>query len=743
MKQSTLVPTVLLIGFLSLLASSLHAETVQSSYYHTFENMHTFSTFYPRTENSEGEKATLQYIRRRIEEIGVSYRTSSLDSYEGFHSFSSSIRVSIEGSRNDSLYFVFPLNHPPESAVDESYAAGLALALDFVEEISRGPMPPVNIEVLFLGAEKGQKADYRLGSRAFLQDFSPSAGSAFVYIDLAELPSELEVLPAGTGRVGPAWMVDRMHEALFASESGYHMSATSFQIHRLGLNDRPCPIDPYLESGFPAVYLRGNSNGGEDASPIPFSELTAYLLRFTEQFDTGIPDRWDSHYFFFKLDRYLLLFGESFYAVLILLILSLTLLYPFLRPKRFIKYARSILRHFSVVPILFGFMLLFLYLSTLLLDGVMSFRGIDSLWRAAPLTFLALKVSAAAILFSLSQYLLTRIHLRRLRGSFYSASALVFLLFDIILLTIVDISLTFYGMWIFFFAFLFTGTRTRTMKVVYLLLSFSLAVVLLTSIFLVPHYGAVRGVLLSEWRGNLIIALNLLPFMLMLIRIRMLFHHPNPRITRWIILATELVLVAVVSVLTWNLLTFQPYAEPRKQPLHVREQISVAEANRTIRIKSPLDIGELDLSGESYRLEKKIEATSFFSRLPFPETHLSMEIEKSGFLGRAIYRATLSPVGNPEEIEIRLQSEEAIVLYDCSFPVSQSPDRRSLTVHIGRNPPVPLSFSFTVPAGFSGKLIAQSTYYTAPYSAELPTERFEVDYRLHESLLTPITGRGE
>jgi hypothetical protein len=627
--------------------------------------------------------------------------------------------------------------------VDESHAAGLALALALVEAISNGPLPPVNVEVLFLGAEKGREEGYQLGSRAFLQDFSPDAHAAFVYVDLENLPAEIEVLPAGTGHVAPAWMVDRIHETLFSSEAGYHMSSNSFQIHRLGLNDRPSPIDPYLEAGFPAVYLTGHGSGGTPASPIPFSDLSSYLLRLTGQFGSGIPDRWDTHYFFYKFDRYLLLFGESFYAVLILLILSLTLLYPFIRPKRFIKYARSILRHFFTVPILFGFMLLFLFLSTLLLQWVMSVRGIDNLWRTAPLSFLALKVSAAAILFSLSQYLLTRIHLRRLRGSFYSASALVFLLFDIILLTMVDVSLTLYGVWIFFFAFLFTSARTRTMKLVYLILSFSLAAVLLTYVFLVPHYGAVRLILLSVWSGNLIITLNLLPFMLMVIRIRMLFHHPNPQITRWIILTTDLVLVAFVSVLSWNLLTFQPYAEPRKQPLRIREHISVAESNRTLRIESPLDIGEFDLRAESYRIEKTVDKTDFSSRLPFPEEHLEMEIEKRGFLARAIYRTTLRPVRNPEEIEVRLQSEEAIVLYDCSFPVSRSPDRRSLTVHIGRNPPTPLRFSFTVPAAFSGELVARSTYYTPPYRAALPDERFEVDYRLQETVRSRITGGGE
>ncbi len=724
------MPMLLLLGLPALLCAPLHAETSQESYYHIFEDMHTFSTFYPRTENSPGEKATLRHIERRLENLGVSYRRYGLDTYEGFHSFSSTIEVEITGRSEETIYYLFPLNHPPGAAVHESNAAGLALALSLIERLSE-TTPPLGLKILFLGAETGEEPEEQLGSRAFLQNFSPENPVAFLYIDIDKLPARLSVEPAGTGMVAPAWMLQHLHESLYKSRTPYRMSPARFQIHRLGINDRPTPIDSYLREGFPTIYIGGSPTGAEEALPLPFSTLENFLLDFSLEFsDSHLPQRWDTHYFFLKLNEYLLLIGEVYYVVLILLLLAVTLLYPFVRSKRFIKYMRSIGRHIFTVPILFAFMLLFLYLSTLLLERIMEYRGIPSLWRIDPPLFLALKVSAAAVLFSLSQHIFSLTNLRRLRGSFYSASALLFLLFDIVLLSTVDISLALYGVWIFFFSFLFSSSRSRIMKLLYLLLAFSLAAVLLVRIFWEPHYEAIRLILLSKGKGNLMIALNLLPFMLMLLRLRMLFHHPNPRITRTLILGTDFILLFLVTALTWHILSFQPYSEGSKQPLMLSEQISVDERNRTMEIKSPADFGGLTALGADFRVEPPKEDSSYIERLPYREGYLETSIEQRNFLGRTITRLTVDTKHPPRKINLVLKSEEAILLYDCSFPVTYSTDRRSLRIHIGRNPPVPLDVSFTVPGDFTGTLSLQSLYTEAPYELVLPVERFDIDYRM-------------
>ncbi|MFO7848639.1 MAG: hypothetical protein R6V67_01655, partial [Spirochaetia bacterium] len=505
MKQSTFFLVFLFTG-----SFLVQADNVQPSYYHTFRDMHTFSTYYPRTENSPGERSTLNYIKKRLGDLEVSYNTVSLGSFSEFHSFSSTIEARIKGRSSDTLYFIFPHNHPPEAGVDESYAAGLSLALSFIEEISSST-PPVSLGFLFLGAEKGRDPDYRIGTRAFLQDFSPPHRAAFVYVDLQEMPARIEVQPGGTGDVGPAWILERMHEALSVSKVKFTLNTTKFQMQRIGLSDTPSPIDPYLEAGFPAVYMsqdeepRNEGNTDNGAPPVAAGNILDFFKTFTEKFEEGIPEKWDTHYVFLQREDSLFLITEAYYVLVILAIFAAALFYPFARPKHFLKYFRSISRHFLTVPLLFALMFLFLFLSTMLLNFIMNQREIASLWRLHPLLFLGLKVITAAFLFAVSQVLLKAIHLNRLRGSFYSASAIVFLLFDVVLLSIADISLTIYGVWILLFAFLFSSTRSRIFKAVFLAASFTPAAVLLVRIFTEPHYEAIRLLLLSGGTGNLII----------------------------------------------------------------------------------------------------------------------------------------------------------------------------------------------------------------------------------------------
>ncbi len=320
--------------------------------------MHNFSLFYPRTENSEGERETLAHIEERLESLGISYERTGLGGFPGFHSFSSNIDAHIEGNSPDSIYFIVPINHPADAPIHKSYNLGPALGLALAEGLA-GMDLPISVHILFLGAEKGRDPAYHIGSRAFLYRFTPGHNVAFVYMDFESPPSVLAVRPAGTKAVSPAWMLEGMHQALFAAKTRFKIENSSFQIHRLGLNDRPSAIDPYLDAGFPALYLY-QDNDESLQQPIPPSDLLTTLILFVSSFNEGLPSRWDSHYQFFQLEEYLILVNEVYYVVLLLLLLAATLMYPFVRSKHFFKYARSILRHLFIVPLLLLIMVIHL-----------------------------------------------------------------------------------------------------------------------------------------------------------------------------------------------------------------------------------------------------------------------------------------------------------------------------------------------------------------------------------------------
>ncbi|MFO7730688.1 MAG: hypothetical protein R6V86_07980, partial [Spirochaetia bacterium] len=125
-----LIKRIVCITVLSLLAAlTILVALPFPSSYHTLEDMHTFYEDYPRFENSENEKRTFEYISNELEDKNIDYRQIDLGGFDNFHSFSSIIEANFQGTSDNDLYFIFPVNHPMDAAQEESGAAGLALAL--------------------------------------------------------------------------------------------------------------------------------------------------------------------------------------------------------------------------------------------------------------------------------------------------------------------------------------------------------------------------------------------------------------------------------------------------------------------------------------------------------------------------------------------------------------------------------------------------------------------------------------
>ena len=511
------VKKIALFTVLSLLLPIIYLFAAPSgTSYHTFEDMHTFSTYYPRHENSLNEERSFAYIRQVLDDEGIDFQEIDLGRFEDFHSFSNIIDAQFPGISDNDLYFIIPVNHPVDATQNDSGAAGLALALELCRSLS-GTAPPLNVHILFMGGEYGRAEEYQLGTRAFLENYYSDTPSQAVYLSLPTEQFNLELHTSGKGNVSPAWLVEYTSNLLMQRDIPFGFSTIRFNLNQMGLIETATRIDPYLEENIPAVHLYGKPlhDDAAEKSMTDLAALHSFVLEFIQTFPQDVSSRWDRHYLLYKVGTHTLLIHEFTYIVIILLLFATVLLYPFFKRKRFYRYLRSMRRNGWVLPIIFALMFLYLLFATLLLEGIALYRQSSLLWQQQPFLLLLLKVGFAGFLFALSHRITIPFHFTRLRGSFYSASGLFFLLANVLILTTYNLSLTLYGAAIFLLGFLFTIVRHRVTKMLCLLASIAFIVAIILLIFRTGSSLAMYGILLSRLQGNLLIAFHLLPYMLL------------------------------------------------------------------------------------------------------------------------------------------------------------------------------------------------------------------------------------
>lgn len=700
--------------------------------YHTLEDMHRFSTNYPRHENSVGEEESFQYILDTLEELGVPSRLTELDSFDTFHSFSSIVSADFSGPEEGEVYLIFPVNHPAGADKEHSGSAGLSVAMALCRTLAAEP-PMRNVHILFMGAEFGRSGDAQLGTQAFLQDYFSNTPDIFVYIDLRTLPSRLEFKPYGTDIVSPAWLVRHTSESFFRNGIPYDFSTLDFTVHQLGFNSSNTLIDPYLSNGNPSIYI-GDGPQEAETEKLTGEELSAFFTDFLNTLPRTLPSQWDRHYLFFKIKDKTLILSELSYVLILLFLFAAVLLYPFIEQKRFFRYLRSIRHNSWILPLIFILVFVYLLISTLLLEGISTLRDDPLLWQQEPFLMLLLKIGFAVFLFALSHRVTAPFHLNRLRGSFYSSAGLLFLLIDVIILTSYNLTLTIYGALLFFLGFLFTVVRSRLFKLFYLLVSISVILFLLVKILQLGSSQIMFGILRSHVRGNLIISFHLLPYLLFFLRLIVLFHHPRRPVMRRINLASYLVFgLLSVSLIVYFLVFYQP-GQNRPELLTIRERLDTVSDQHTVRLESsealdgfsfetwaaaPVRISEEDSEGKSadftFPLEKDLVQVRIFREI---------------FLGRATYELIITADSPPERIEAVIESSSRIDLYDADFPSQYSADRKRLGFLIGGYPELPFRMSFTLPEAQEGTLIVRADYYAPPYPLDLGPENYDLDYRL-------------
>lgn len=711
MKKNIL--RVFLVICINLLVSPLlHAGTSATNIvYHITHDMNSFSTLFPLKESSMHEKEAVQFIKNRLNALKVSYSEYTMDKTENLYSNSVILDAVFHGKTKDEIFLIIPLDTTGKTT-KKTAAYNISTALMLAESLQSKELRNT-VHIVFMGAESGTSDAYPLGTEVYLNSYYPAHNSAFFYCNIVGIPAGINVSTSGTGSISPLWLLKKSIGALKKTKLPFTFRQGQNLIYRLKLNDKPSLIDKYFRNGYSAILFQNTKNtAGVSAHLL----LPYYTFLYTIATEKGwvIPSdkNNDKHYLFFKTGNTSIFVNEQQYVFFLIGLFSLMMIYPFLKTKRFKRYTKLLVRHLWTIPLLFILTFIFLTGSTYALKAILFFRSFPTLWKEVPLVWMLFKLIFSSFLFLLSLRLfkfLTKAH----RGSFYSAAAIFFTILDVLFLSAMDITFALYLFPVLFMVFLFTTVRNRWFKLSFLLLSTVMLVAGMINMFLGDSMRVIHIFLLSPIYGDLIISANLLPILLMIYRLRFLFHYKNTKTANKMIFIFDASIGLISVLLSLFLFLFNPFSPSNNQPLTIVENINMDSLTRKVTLKSPAPLGNLTISDNfSYiSFTSKKRKITFQSQIPVNLPFISLT--KTHFLNRAKYSLTYNGNISADYIEIRIISDKRIILFDSNYSYKENNDLTEISFITGFSPPLNFFLTFTVPENFNGEILVTGKY-TAP-----------------------------
>jgi hypothetical protein len=675
-------------------------------------------SFFPRYEGSWAEKEVIRYIEKKLSDLKVSYSIDDFTSSDSFHSFSESIRVTLQGREKDSIIFLIPLNHPLDAEKEESGLINIALGLTLINHYSLRE-PPVTLQFVFLGAEYGDGTMYPLGSTLYLDDFCPDYPVMLLYFAFKNIPKRIIVSGAGRGRITPYWYTIRCSEALREADVPFLISGNKNQIYRLGIAKEKTLIEPFLRARYPSISL-SSLNG--TSKQISLKEKKDWLFSFCTFIDIliqksvrGIPEYWDQHYLFFQIYDFYLIIRENLILIIFIIVFGIFIIYALIYHNRIKTNIKNFIKYIWMVPLIFAAAFIFLFISTSIIQGILQLRLDFSLWEAYPFLFLLLKgaLSVLFFVFCLTFFRSIPIPMKR---SFYATLTMFILLVNIFFIAIINISFVYYYIWAFCFIFLAFLVKNRIIRLLLVLPApYWIIKAVLDFFIFIPEPAFCHIVLFSLLKGNIVITLLLLPFICVIINIFLFFFPARHKHSRVQYNSVALFLIILNLGLLSTVIFIPHYSRKQPQEVTVRNIIDFQNLTRRIEIESPSPLGELSVWDEHTVFNLNTTSRKYIIPEKDIPDLLSIETAHTSFFDRNNVIMTVKPAGTPNKIYLRVHADREFTLYDSNFPFKKIGNGLAYEIQIGAFPPSPLEIQLTLPKDISYVFSIRIEYVNIPF----------------------------
>ena len=661
---------VLLLFFFCLTSISAQEDFEQA--------IEKLSHFYPAQEHSEQADWIEKYIKSRLEKADIPYTEIPLDTLKDCHSFAHNISVVLPGTGEQNLVIAVPM-------AEHGSAANTALALELAERFSKQEHTSL-IQILFLGADF-------IGARVSAEEFSDGKYSLF-YLNFKYIPEKIILQTGNREHITPYWMVNYCNNGLRKAGLNFNLKPEQNILYSVGMIPESSPLDIYLDAGITALMFYGE----KEEKPKYASIWADSFCRFVEYFEkNGLThnENEDQNYFILNLGDNYFIFTEFYIMLFFIVVTGFILFYIILHAKQAKNYVHLFLKNFFIVFWTIMMLFIFFQISTWISELFLTVTKLDTQWQTIIPELISLKVLICLVFLVLLLPTYSQFKQHNL-GNFYSGSAVITALLDMVIFMAIEFSLAAHFTWSLLCIFMFAVVRKRRIKFLCMILSGLFFIRTVHGILFYPALNLCHGLIFSSMWTNLYLALFVLPFIFMGIRIFYVIPlkvELNHKLSKLLGYAAMIIL----TVLAFRFIyLYKPFNETNRQLVKAVEFYDLDEKRGTLTLESDYRLGTLLVKNGNEEISVYSKDKRVVYDIQKPQEEISVWATTSRFLERKTIDFHVATKGKPDQLYITLKApvkDEKILILDSTYPYQIQND--TVSFFIGKNQPMPFELKVT------------------------------------------------
>jgi len=684
------------------------------------------SQFFPNDENSENEKLLFTFLEDYFLEINADYSLLDYSRLERGHSFSRGYSVRIQGEINDLMVIAVSLNSSMNQRAINSESINIAIALKLLD-IFHKFKPSVSLEFLFLGAERGTREIYPVGSNYYLNNYAGTIPTIALYLDISQAGELITIKNSSDTDLSPMWLIEDFAELFMENNLDFTTDSIQSLVYQSGFEKASPIINNYLENKIPILLLESRSFGKQALSSDQW--LNAFIestMSFILNSKKGFQNEWDRHYFITKVGSFLITLGEKESIIIMLILIAALFLILLIKSRNLHLNLMRFRNHIWTLPLLFFLTFMYLFLSTLIIEEISAIKDFPSLWQQFPGMFLLFKLFTALFLYSSFLFLIRGLSLSP-SHHFYTYSAFFSVIISMLTVLLFNINFSYFFFWSLIIVSVFMISRNETIKSIAIALSPLPLIIICYIIFTHPYLEICSFLLTSRISGNIFLTITIMPSLMLISSLNYYHHRFHRHRNSFRNILTMLIWGSFTFLILYNINNSIPYSLLNKQPVYIDEVIDLDNMSRSILLNSPSPIGDIQLQLDEQTMAlqnvgRKAEITA-----PMIDDLLNITEEISTFLDRLSLNYTIRAKGSPEQVNIRLISEKPIIIFDSNYPYEIASDGKNIDFYIGKNPAFPLELDLILPRGSKPDFNISMNYREFPYRFVLSAEKLKSD----------------
>lgn len=409
----------------------------------------------------------------------------------------------------------------------------------------------------------------------------------------------------------------------------------------------------------------------------------------TDQSSIAAQVDWNNLYLLFDFAGQTWYIEDASYLLALSLFFGLAIvLVRILRRQRFMQ-RRAMQRYWIVVVGLFTGILVSLGIGGAFVEGLLLAIGGErsAIALTDPTVLLVFKLALALFAFVWVSRLLAR-HVPPESAVVFTGTAFFALVFQVILLVALNLTFAYHSAWTLIFVLLFAGSSNRWVKLVFLLLSPVWLLFSAVQLFSMEQAWALIPLVRLNLPATAILAVLLLPYVGMYLRLRAMFNGGNIKhsplgatITPVLFGATALACLLIIAI--------PDTMTQRPRQVHMEFERSTDSGSLfQVRLSEPgPEASEVFLSAPYLDSQSGLPIVSL--RGDAVDGRAGLESSSSSFLNRRTYNMVLELPPATIEASVRIAGDTGLIVYDSSLPFSIDASTGEIVLLLGAIPARP------------------------------------------------------